>query len=79
MGAGIAPLIAAIVPEQVTGLVLIEGLGPLTGGHDTAVLQLVHWWKQEQQEVRPAKLYHSLTQAVEIRMRGRWPLTRKSA
>ena len=79
MGAGIAPLIAAIVPKQVTGLVLIEGLGPLTGESDTAVLQLIRWWEREQQGVHPARLYHSLTQAVEIRMRGRWPLTRKSA
>ncbi len=37
MGAGVASLVAAAMPERVDGLVLIEGLGPMSANPDKAV------------------------------------------
>jgi pimeloyl-ACP methyl ester carboxylesterase len=79
MGAGIAPLAAAMVPGQVTGLVLIEGLGPLISELDEVVPQLARLWQHEQQVARPARQYRNLEQAIATRMNGRWPLTRRAA
>ena len=40
MGAGIASLVAAIIPERVNRLVLLDGIGPLSAHKDHCVSQL---------------------------------------
>ncbi|KAJ3178725.1 hypothetical protein HDU85_005128 [Gaertneriomyces sp. JEL0708] len=37
MGAGVATLVASIMPERISGLVCVEGLGPFTRGPESAV------------------------------------------
>lgn len=68
LGAGIASFVAAVVPERITHLALIEGLGPLSGNPldgpaalATAIAQMKHL-KQKRLPV-----YSSLEEAIRAR------------
>jgi len=68
LGAGIASFVAAVVPERITHLALIEGLGPLSGNPldgpaalATAIAQMKHL-KQKRLPVYP-----SLEEAIRAR------------
>ncbi|SFB82382.1 Pimeloyl-ACP methyl ester carboxylesterase [Marinospirillum celere] len=81
MGAGVASLLAAAHPEAVEKLVMIDGLGTLTTPDDEAAAQMGralgrwigHQQKQLLQEEEPAlpsKIYASIKEAAEARMKG---------
>lgn len=69
MGAGIAPLVAACVPERVSHLFLLEGLGPLADAPDHAVERLQHYIKYSLRG-RENKTYSNLEDAIETRMKN---------
>ena len=64
LGAGVMPLVAALVPEKVRGLILIDGLGPLTtsAAEAPAVLQKA---LRDRTQNRAPKIYPEPGRAVE--------------
>jgi pimeloyl-ACP methyl ester carboxylesterase len=69
LGAGIATLLAAVVPERVTRAVLIEGLGPATSAPADAPSILRRALADARRaESSPAARYATLEEAVRARM-----------
>ncbi len=69
MGAGLASLLAGVVPDQILSLVLIEGLGPLASPEDSCCEQLATYAAQLAYEVsaKEAKPYPSAELAAHAR------------
>ncbi|WP_084004450.1 alpha/beta hydrolase [Terasakiispira papahanaumokuakeensis] len=73
MGAGIAGMLAAVAPEQVSALVLLDGLGTLPTSDEEAPAQMARalkfWWRRLNQ---PPKLsrFADLNAATQARMLG---------
>ena len=59
MGAGIASLLAGTLPDRVTRLALIEGLGPLSVGHDEAPERLATAIKRRRSRERRGPRTHA--------------------
>lgn len=71
LGAGIASFVAAVLPERIKGLALIEGLGPLSGKPDEGPAALLRSMEQMNQlaEKRTPR-YASLDDAIRARCRA---------
>lgn len=79
MGAGIAALLAAAMPEAIVQMVMIEGLGPYTGKPQDAVKHLrvaVDEWQGFDDTVRTIA---SFEVAVNARMNGLLPVGEQAA
>ncbi len=79
MGAGIATLFAAALPERVSRLVLIEGFGPYTGQGErpAAVLrQAMSQWRDFEDRTR---IMASRELAIRARMQGLVPVSEAAA
>jgi pimeloyl-ACP methyl ester carboxylesterase len=79
MGAGIAALLAAALPEAIEKLVMIEGLGPYTGKPDDAAKHLrvaLDEWQSFDDAVR---VIPSFDIAVKARMNGLLPVGEQAA
>lgn len=70
LGAGIASILAGAVPERITELILIDGIGPLSSKPGDAPKQLRRALKQQRdQEHRQPKFYTDIESAIEARRR----------
>lgn len=80
MGAGVAMLLAACMPERVARLFLIEGLAPLVyEAESLPELMAQALIKHRRMERRTLRPYATFEQAVEARMNGRWPVCPEAA
>ncbi|TRX74326.1 alpha/beta hydrolase [Pseudomonas mangiferae] len=80
MGAIVATLLAAALPERVERLALIDGLVPPTGEADGAVERLGDALKAQQALADKRKpVYEHVEQAVSARMRGTDTVSREAA
>lgn len=68
MGAGIAPLVAAGLPERVKALVLVEGLGAMSETPEGTATRLAQAFAERR--VRTAGTYDSLEHALQARLRN---------
>jgi pimeloyl-ACP methyl ester carboxylesterase len=68
LGAGIASFVAAVIPDRIRGLALIEGLGPLSGNPDDGPVALSRAMKQMMQ-LNDKRLPHyaNLDEAIQAR------------
>lgn len=81
MGAGVAALCAAALPERVPALVMIDGLGPYTGEPAQLVADMraaVLEWREFEHQV-PSRLMASVEVAVRARMQGLLPVGEQAA
>lgn len=73
MGAGIAGMLAAVVPDQVQSLVLLDGLGTLPTTDEDAPVQMARalkfWWRRLNQSSRMSQ-FADLNAATQARMMG---------
>ncbi|GAA3532052.1 alpha/beta hydrolase [Zobellella aerophila] len=80
MGAGVATLFAGAFPERVGRLFLVDGLTPLDCPAEQLPEQMAEaLLKGARLSRRSLRPYASFEQAVEARMNGRWPVSRKAA
>lgn len=70
MGAGVAGLVAAAMPERVASLVLIDGLGGLTTAAGDGPEQLRKGLKARRRRSSPATRYTDIEEAVAVRVAG---------
>lgn len=71
MGACLASLIAAVAPESIASIALIEGLGPLSAPVETCQAQLSHYAGQWLETAsKPARPYPSLEMAARARAKS---------
>lgn len=68
MGAGISTLVAGLLPSQVQGACLVEGLGPLTDDPEKAVTRLSHSLTQQHKQVPSRKRVFPDLDAVSQRL-----------
>ncbi len=70
LGAGVGTLVAAVAPRRVRSLVLIEGIGPATGGGGGAAEQLgaaIAQMARSPSPGQPARRYGTIAEVVEAR------------
>jgi pimeloyl-ACP methyl ester carboxylesterase len=79
MGAGIATLFSAALPERVRKLVLIEGFGPLTGDPASAPALLRNALLQKTGLESAPRVISDLALAVRARMQGIVPVSEAAA
>lgn len=79
MGAGVASLFASALPERVSKLVMIEGLGPYTGKPEEAVKYLRTALLEWQDFEEKPRLIPSMAVAVQARMNGLLPVGEQAA
>lgn len=80
MGASVAMLTAAALPERVTRLALIDGMLPLTHAAEEAPQRLGEALRAQLALAGKRKpCYASIERAVEARLRGGFPLSREAA
>ena len=80
LGAGIATLLAAIAPERIECVALIEGLGPAASPPEDAPSILRRALADSQRTARSQRtLYQSFEAAVQARMNGIGKLSEKAA
>lgn len=80
LGAIVATLLAAALPERVARLALIDGLFPLTDEPELAPAKLGEALTAQLAAGRKRKpVYASAERAVEARLRGGYPLSREAA
>ncbi|PTQ86744.1 alpha/beta fold hydrolase [Agitococcus lubricus] len=80
MGAGIAVLFSAAMPDAINKLVLIEGLGPYTGQVEDSVQHLstaLNEWQHAHQGT--SRILPSFDHAVKARMNGLLPVGEQAA
>ncbi len=75
LGAGIASLLAAAVPERVHRLVLVEGLGPLADGGTETLTRWREAHARRRRGHRPPRVFPSVQAAVEARVMADSALT----
>lgn len=80
MGAGIGVLLAGALPERITQMVLIDGLGPYAGEPEQAphILReaLLEW---QGYAPRPERVFANTAIAIDARQRGFTPLSAQAA
>lgn len=70
LGAGIASMVAGTVPERITELVLIDGIGPISNTPDDAPKQLRQaLLQQREQGKREPRIYPDIETAIDARQR----------
>lgn len=80
MGAGIASLIAAVMPERVRSLVLLDGLVPVTTAAEQSPSQMVLALKQRKRIAeRRFRQYSSVDEAVNVRAKSQYPVSLEAA
>ncbi len=80
MGASVAALMAAALPERISRLALIDGALPLTAAAEDAPARLGQAFRRLAQiERRLAPVYADREQAVVARMRAAFPVSREAA
>lgn len=79
MGAGVATLFAAALPERLRHLVLIEGFGPYTGTPEQAPAILRAALLQKTTFETPPRVIPDLALAVRARMQGLVPVSEEAA
>lgn len=79
MGAGIAALFAAAMPELIDKLVMIEGFGPYTGKPEDAVKHLRLALDEWQQFDDSPRVISSFEVAIKARMNGLLPVGEQAA
>lgn len=67
LGAGIASLVAAALPERIERLLLIEGLGPLGDDGSRTLSRFREALAPRAENRRPLRVFHSIEQAVGAR------------
>lgn len=71
LGAAVASMLAGACPERVERLLLIEGLGPITGAVDDAAKQLGHALiERANANTKAPRVFADLDEAVTARMRA---------
>lgn len=70
MGASVAMLVAAIAPERVHGLIMLDNLGPLTTQPSQRVSQLQHAINKMSIERSPSRGYENQESMIQARMNG---------
>ena len=78
LGAGVAGVIAAVVPERVKRLAMIEGLAPITGTPDKVVDQLRKHVARVTRDSANSRLYEHLDDAARARQQA-GPMSLSSA
>ncbi|MGB0467451.1 MAG: alpha/beta hydrolase [Pontibacterium sp.] len=80
MGASVASLLAGAFPDRVKRLCLIEGIAPLVyAPQDLPALMAQALDKRRKMRGRRLKPYASMDDAIEARMRGRFPVSAEAA
>lgn len=79
LGAGILSMLAAVLPERVGSLVMLEGLGPLTQSPAEARLQMVKALEWRSAPPKASSLYQDLDRMVRARTYGRFPVSEAAA
>lgn len=80
MGAGIASLIAAVAPERVISVALLDGLVPVTTPEECCPQQMVMALRQRQRIAsRTGRVYASFDDAVAVRAKSQYPVAKKVA
>ncbi|MBT3147140.1 alpha/beta hydrolase [Neptunomonas phycophila] len=80
MGASVAVLFAALFPERVNRLYMIEGMGPpVYDEKKLPQLMAEAILKQKRLKRRTLRPYPDLESAIKVRMTSRWPVSRQSA
>lgn len=75
MGAAIASITAAAVPERVAGLLMIDGIGPLAVRPEQEVKRLRLLFYEAAKGEKPARPWHDIDSAVKVRQRlGRFAI-----
>ena len=70
LGAGVAGVVAAVTPERVERLAMIEGLAPLTASPENMVKQLQRHIDQIVKAPNDAKPYQTIDEATQARKRA---------
>jgi len=70
MGASVAMLVAAVAPDKIHGLVMLDNLGPLTSQPTQRVSQLQHAINKMGVERNPSRGYESQDYMTQARMNG---------
>lgn len=80
MGASVASITAAAVPERVAGLVMIDGIGPLSVPPETEVKRLRILFHEEAKGAKPSRPWRDIESAVKVRQRlGRFAIGAEAA
>lgn len=80
MGAGISSLLAAIAPERVLSVTLLDGLVPVTTPASQGPQQMAMSLRQRQRIAeRPLRYYATFQQAVLVRSKSHYPVSLKAA
>lgn len=80
MGAGIASLLAAVVPERVKSLVLLDGLVPVTTPAEQSPQQMAMALRQRKRIAeRPLRCYERFQDAVDVRAKSQYPVSHEAA
>lgn len=75
MGAGIASLIAAVMPDRVRSVVLLDGLTPVTTSADQSPSQMALALRQRKRIAeRGCRIYSSVEEAVNVRAKSQYPV-----
>lgn len=77
LGAGIASLFAAVYPERVASVALLDGLGPVTTAEADVVQQMRRALRRREPPLHLG--FETLEQAVLARMSGRFPVDEEVA
>ncbi|WP_372737210.1 alpha/beta fold hydrolase [Neptunomonas sp.] len=80
MGASIATLFAGAFPDRVDKLLLIEGLAPLVYAEEALpALMADAIVKRRRMKSKKLRPYPDKETAINVRMQGRWPVSRRAA
>ncbi|WP_432694894.1 alpha/beta fold hydrolase [Marinobacterium sp. YM272] len=74
LGAGILSMLAAMAPESVVSLVMLEGLGPLSQTPESAPAQMGKALEWRKAPSRASIIYSDVERMVQARMKGRFPV-----
>lgn len=80
MGAGIGSLLAAVAPERVISLVLLDGLVPVTTSSEQSPQQMALALRQRSRIAsKPPRFYERFDDAVVVRSKGLFPVPYEAA
>ncbi len=64
LGAGVAAVIAAVVPDRINRLAMVEGFAPITGAPEDMLSQFSRHINEIRKAASPARVYESVEQAA---------------
>ncbi len=70
LGAGVAALIAAVVPDRISRLAMIEGIAPITAPPEDLLTQYKRHVEQTTKVASPARFYQTVEQAARVRQQA---------